>query len=218
MKNVGNIMKFFYLSGTTQAIAAINISKTKDCSTYFILCTFQLEVGTDGYQGRWRLCFRYCFISDTKYMCYGVKVPQNTYYCVRKNRIFGKIMEFFSPKMQEPGLIWLDLPVHTIFAVGVLFICRYKYPCECMMGGFSSKNFKDLLEEDVPPTPPVEKRTLEEGFDPRSPSGGIPRTPIQVDKTPDLLLDPRSPTSGITRTPIYSTHEAAQTASEFTQL
>ncbi len=58
------------------------------------------------------------------------------------------------------------------------------------MGGFTSKTFKDLLEESVdssdhqaaavPETPLDTKRTLPPQFDPRSPSSDISRTPIQV--------------------------------------
>ena len=85
------------------------------------------------------------------------------------------------------------------------------------MGSLNSKTFQEILIEDVPPTPPENRRHLD--TDPRSPTSGIARTPIIVGSTSlpslqngvglarqtsinSLDLDPRSPSIGITRTPI----------------
>ncbi|ELU02045.1 hypothetical protein CAPTEDRAFT_191741, partial [Capitella teleta] len=75
------------------------------------------------------------------------------------------------------------------------------------MGSASSKAFKDLMEDSASPTPPMQRKMVEEVNDPRSPAAEFPRTPIQVEKTPSMIVDPRSPTYGIMRTPIYAGEE-----------
>eukprot|EP00914_Ancora_sagittata_P010150 GHVO01019538.1.p1 GENE.GHVO01019538.1~~GHVO01019538.1.p1 ORF type:complete len:240 (+),score=27.14 GHVO01019538.1:103-822(+) len=82
------------------------------------------------------------------------------------------------------------------------------------MGSANTKAFKDLLEDSSSPTPPMQRKSIEEVIDPRSPAAEFPRTPIQVEKTPSTLVDPRSPTYGIMRTPIYG--ESANNQGFFT--